>query len=89
MMRRLVVLAALVVAVGCAGRFLLGNKSLRLRAGMPRQQVRAAVGAPKAVIVRQQQGVMIETWQYLDGALVFHQNMLSSWTVQPSDQPSP
>ena len=90
MVRKLVVLAALVAAVGCAAQFWVGNKSLRLRAGMSRQQARAVVGAPQEVMVRQQQGIMVETWKYLDGLLVFHQGMLSSWILQPPpEQPSP
>ena len=91
-MRRLLIAAAGVLlcagVVGCASHR-LGNKSLRLRYGMSRPQARAAVGAPQEVIVRQQQGVMIETWKYLDGALVFHQSMLSSWTLESPDQLSP
>ena len=84
------VLAALVAAVGCAMHRVLGAKSLRLRVGMSRQQARAVAGAPQEVVAQQQQGVMIEAWKYLDGTLVFHQGMLSSWKLQPPpEQPSP
>ena len=90
MMKKLVVVAALVVAVGCAGPFVLGNKSLRLRYGMSKPQARWAAGRPQEIIVGQQQGVMIERWKYRDGTLVFHQGIPSSWTLEsPPEQPSP
>ena len=92
-MRRFPIIAAgmlvWVGVLGCAAH-VLGNKSLRLRYGMSRPQVRWTVGRPREIIVRQQQGVMIETWKYLDGALVFHQSILSSWTLEsPPDKSSP
>ena len=91
-MRRFLIIAAagMLLCAGLAGCawHTLGTNSLRLRYGMSRQQTRAAVGGPENILVRQQQGAMIETWRYRDGTLEFHQGMLSSWTLEPPSEHS-
>lgn len=75
-------LAAVVVAgglAGCAATFWWGKQSTTLGLGMSKQQVRALLGSPRQVMTQQLQGVIVETWTYLDRTLTFQQGALQSW----------
>ena len=80
----LVLMLILAGTLGCAATFWAGNRSTTLSLGMSRQQARALLGPPQQMMVRDAQGLVIETWKYLDRLLVFHDGRLYSMTAQPA-----
>ena len=72
---------------GCATTLWWGNRSTTLRMGMSPQQAQALLGPPRQVLQQDLNGVMVETWKYLDRTLVFYNGILQSWSSPPSDTP--
>lgn len=95
-MRRLIVVAVLgglmAGLAGCATTVWYGSptnlKSHTFSVGMPKQQVHSLYGSPQHIVTQQLGDVMVETWKYLDKTLIFHNNLLHSWSTS-SGQPPP
>ena len=68
---------------GCAATFWVGNKSTTLRLGMSRQQVQALLGPPQQTMAHELNGMLIETWKYLDRTVTFQNGVVQSWNAQP------
>ena len=95
-MTRLIVVAVLgglmTGAAGCATTVWYGSptnlKSHTFSVGMPKQQVHQVYGSPQHIVTQQIGDVMVETWQYLDKTLTFHNNLLHAWSASAgSSQP--
>ena len=80
---KLVLVMGLVGVLGCAATFWWGNKSTTLSMGMSKQQVQALLGPPQQMMVQELNGLMVETWKYLDRTLTFQNGVLQSWNTQP------
>jgi len=50
--------------------------------GMSKSQVQALLGPPQHIMAQELNGVMIETWKYLDQTLTFSNGILQSWNPQ-------
>ena len=81
--RAVLVGVALTSVLGCAATLWWGNKSTTLSLGMSRQQVQALLGPPNHAMAQELNGVMVETWRYLDRTLTFSNGVLQSWSNQP------
>lgn len=80
MARRVIgTIIVVLLATGCAATFWAGNKSTTLSIGMSKQQAQAMFGAPQQVMSQELEGMMVETWKYMDRALTFHNGLLYSW----------
>ena len=75
---------SLVGLLGCAATMWWGNKSATLNLGMSRPQVQALLGPPQQAMTQELQGVMVETWTYLDRTLTFQNGVLQSWDSSAS-----
>ena len=80
---RLALVVSLTATVGCAATVWYGNKSTTLRMGMTKRQAQELLGSPKDILQDQVEGVVVETWKYLDRTLTFHNGVLQSWSSQP------
>lgn len=90
MMRsRFMLLLAMTGTFGCAATFWAGNRSATLSLGMSKQQAQTLLGSPQQVISQDAQGIMVETWKYLDRILVFHDGLLYSVAAQSSAGTAP
>lgn len=69
--------------LGCAATLWWGNTRTTLRLGMSKQQVQTLLGPPQQMMNQQLQGMLIETWQYLDRTVVFQNGVVRSWNVTP------
>ena len=87
-MKRWMLLVSLVGVMGCAAGVWYGNLSHRtsrtLAIGMSQQQAKSLLGSPQAVSAQRLQGVIVETWRYLDKTLTFHNGLLASWVTVPA-----
>ena len=54
--------------------------------GMPQKQAHDLLGDPQSILQQPVNGVMVETWKYLDQTLVFQNGVLHSW--QAADEQS-
>ena len=83
MMKRTVLVVSLVGVMGCATTLWYGTpsnvQSTTLRIGMTQREAAAMLGSPKDIIGQDSDGVMIETWKYLDRTLTFQNRLLQSW----------
>lgn len=69
---------------GCAATFWCGNKATTLRLGMTAERAQKLLGQPQNVMRQQTQGLLIETWQYMDKTLTFHNGVLQTWSGSSS-----
>ncbi len=71
------------ILTGCATQLWWGNRSTTLTMGMSQKQAHDMLGDPQSIMQQELNGVMVETWKYLDRTLVFHNGMLQSWRGAP------
>lgn len=64
-----------------------GNQSTTLSLGMSTQQVRTMLGPPQDITTQRLEGMMLETWRYLDRTLTFHNGLLHSWQLHRDQEP--
>jgi hypothetical protein len=81
--RIMLVALLLTMTTGCAATFWAGNQSTTFRVGMTKQQAQAMFGQPQQVMTQDLQGMMVETWKYLDRTLTFRNGLLYSWVSHP------
>jgi hypothetical protein len=74
---------ALVGVMGCGATVWWGKRSKTISLGMSRQQVQTLLGPPRHVLTQQLQGLMVETWKYLDRTVTFHNGVVQSWEPHP------
>lgn len=89
MWRKLFVLVMIAGTLGCAATFWAGNRSTTLSLGMSKQQAQALLGPPQQAISQEAQGMVVETWKYLDRILVFRNGSLYSMTTHSSGSARP
>ena len=83
MTKRAILILSMVGLMGCATTVWWGSPSnvrtTTLSVGMSKQQAQALLGPPQRMMTRELNGVMIETWKYLDRTLTFQNGLLQSW----------
>ncbi len=77
--KAIVVGLALVGVMGCAAKVWSGNTSKTVSLGMSKQQVQALLGPPQQTMTQELQGMMVETWKYLDRTVTFHNDVVQSF----------
>ena len=78
---------SVVGTIGCATTLWYGTPSnvpsTTLRIGMTQREAAAMLGSPTDIIGQDINGVMVETWKYLDRTLTFRHGLLQSWVDEP------
>lgn len=77
----LALMMAILLANGCAATLWAGKRSTTLSVGMTKRQAQARFGSPQHIMSQELNGVMIETWRYLDRSLTFHDGRLQVWSL--------
>ena len=80
-MRRIAVCVISLAMAGCATTVWYGDRSTMLSLGMSKKQVQDRFGPPQDIMTHQLQGMMVETWRYLDRSVIFHNGVVQSWTL--------
>ena len=80
---RVLTMVMVVGLTGCATTFWWGNKSTTLSLGMTKEQVQALLGPPQQAIGQELNGMMVETWRYLDRIVTFRNGLVYSWQAGP------
>ena len=80
---KILFLASCLGVLGCAARLWWGNRSTTLHLGMSQQQVQVLLGPPTQMTTQELNGVMVETWKYLDRTVTFANGLVQSWDAKP------
>lgn len=89
-MKRAILVMGLAGVVGCATTVWWGSpsnmKSTTLSLGMSTQQAQALLGPPQHMVSQEVNGIMVETWNYVDRTLIFQNGILRSWQADSGGQ---
>ena len=70
---------------GCGATVWWGNRTATLHLGMSKQQVQQMLGPPQDIMTQELNGMMVDTWKYVDRTVTFQNGVLRSWgTLQAS-----
>ena len=73
------------VLCGCAAKVWYGNPAqpnmATIHIGMTKDEARSLLGPPSNTLAQQLPGVLVETWKYVDRALIFHNGVLQSVVI--------
>ena len=73
---------ALAAVLGCAAQFRVGRQTTTLTVGMTKETVEGLLGTPNYTMVQELNGVLVETWKYLDRTVTFYDGIVYSWGAQ-------